>query len=246
METRIYRSVKHALLVRREDVEGLASFIRQQYARLEFSAHCTDGSTLTTELPNDLLDFENRSDRRIDELRLAFRRDDIAERGDIEFSDEGSRRSRWTVWSNDDGFAQQIATELGKRIRATRPWYSWLSRTRPTIVFIAWLVLLGSALTWYDLIKTGRFASMDHKTPDSGEMWSVLVPILAVLGLCLLVIEKSWSWLFPKLWFLIGRQAREFEKRERVRRWVFGGVLGAILIGLLVNYLSVAFFTQRK
>jgi hypothetical protein len=47
--------------------------------------------------------------------------------------------------------------------------------------------------------------------------------------------------MFPRLWFLIGRQKREFEKRERVRRWVFGGVIGAIMIGLVVNYLS-AFF----
>ncbi len=52
--------------------------------------------------------------------------------------------------------------------------------------------------------------------------------------------------MFPKLWFLIGRQKREFEKRERVRGWLFGGVIGAIIIGFLVNYLSVALLSQRK
>ena len=241
METRIYRSAKHALLVSREDIEGLANFLGQRYQRLEFSAHCTDGSTLTTTTANELLDFENRSDRRIDEIKLEFRQNDIAERGDIDFSDQAFRLCRWTVWSNDDGLAQQIAGELGQRVRASRPWYSWITLARPAIVFVGLVVLFGAALTWHDLLKTGHLPSMERKTPDFGDVFSLLIPILIVLGACLFFAEKVWSWMFPKLWFLIGRQKREFEKRERVRRWLFGGVIGAIMIGLVVNYWSVFF-----
>jgi hypothetical protein len=246
METRIYRSAKHALLVSREDIEGTAEFVRRRYARLEFSAHCTDGSTLTTKNADEILNFENRNDRRIDELKLEFRQDDITERGDIQFSDEGFRLCRWTVWSNDDGFAQQIATELGQRVRASRPWYSWIIRIRPTAVFVGFLLLLSATLTWGYLLKTGHLPSTEHPSPDFAEIFNVLLPILVILGLCLLLAEKVWSWMFPKLWFLIGRQTREFEKRERVRRLVFGGVIGAIVIGLIVNYLSAIFLSQRR
>jgi hypothetical protein len=246
METRIYRSAKHALLVSREDIEGIANFLSERYQRLEFSAHCTDGSTLTTKIANELLDFENRNDRRIDELKLEFRQNDVEERGDVESGDHGFRLCRWTVWSNDDGLAQQIATELGQRIRATRPWYSWISRTRPSYVLPALMVVFGVIATWHDLIVTGRFASTSHPTPDFWEMLNVLLPFALVLVIAVLFFDKVWSWMFPKLWFLIGRQRREFEKRERVRRWIFGGVIGAILLGLIVNYLSGLFLSQRK
>ena len=238
METRIYRSAKHALLVGREDVEGLANFLSQRYQHLEFSAHCTDGSTLTTTVAAEILDFENRNDRRIDELKLAFRQADVQERGDVEFGDAGTRLCRWTVWSNDDGLAQQVATELGQRIRATRPWYSWLSRTYVVFIFPVFLMLLGTIGIWRHLLRTGRLPSMDHPTPDFSEMIAILLPFSVVVVLGLLFIDKAWAWMFPKLWFLIGRQKREFRKRERVRRWVFGGVIGAIVIGVIANYLS--------
>jgi len=246
METRIRRSVKHALLVSREDIEGLANFLGQRYELLGFSAHCIDGSTLTTKTAKELLDFDNRNDRRIDEIRLEFQQTDFSERGDIEFSDEAFRVCSWTVWSNDDGLAQQIASELGKRVRASRPWYSWITWARPMFIFPALLMLLGVAITWHDFFKTGRLPSMERKTPDFGDVFTLLIPILVVLGACIFFAEKVWSWMFPKLWFLIGRQKREFEKRERVRGWLFGGVIGAIIIGFLVNYLSVALLSQRK
>jgi hypothetical protein len=245
METRIYRSAKHALLVSREDIEGLANFLSQRYQHLKFSAHCTDGSTLTTAIANELLDFENRNDRRIDELKLEFRQNDLEERGDVEFSDQVFRVCRWTVWSNDDGLAQQIAMELSQRIRATRPWYSWISRTRLAYLLPALLMLLGVVTTWHHLITTGRFASIEHPSPDFGETISILLPIVLVFVVGVLFFDKVWSWMFPKLWFLIGRQKREFEKRERVRRWVFGGVIGAIVIGCIANYLS-AILLPRK
>jgi hypothetical protein len=187
---RIHRSVKHALLVSREDIEGLANFLGQRYQLLGFSAHCIDGSTLKTKTAKELLDFDNRNDRRIDEISLEFQQTDFSERGDIEFSDEAFRVCSWTVWSNDDGLPQQIASELGKRVRASRPWYSWITWARPMFIFPALLMLLGVAITWHDFLKTGRLPSMERKTPDFGDVFTLLIPILLVLGVCIFFAEK--------------------------------------------------------
>jgi len=234
------------MLVSRDDIEALSAFLNQRYQQLAFSARCADGSVLTTDKAAELLEFDNRNDRRIHGLTIEFRQKDFAERGDIEIRDKGDERCSWTVCSNDDSRAQQVALELGQRIRACRPWYSWISRTRPWLVIVGFLLLFFVIIEWQQFLRSGNFTSTGKPVPESGEVFLIALPILLLLGGLIFLLELLWSWLFPKVWFLIGRQKREMEKRERVRRWVFGSVIGATLLGIIINYISAIFLAPHK
>jgi hypothetical protein len=47
---------------------------------------------------------------------------------------------------------------------------------------------------------------------------------------------------FPKLWFSIGRQAHEYERRKTARHWIFGvlilGTFLSVVGSLIANYIS--------
>src|SRR5439155_20181224 len=120
------------------------------------------------------------------------------------------------------------------------------SRTRPWLVILGLFVLFLVIVEWLQFLRSGTLTSTGKPVPESGEVLVFALPVLIVLGGLIFLLEILWSWLFPKVWFLIGRQKREMEKRERVRRWVFGSVIGATLLGIIINYISAIFLAPHK
>ena len=241
MATRIHRAKSHAIFLEEDDLRALWNFLSHHYSKIEYEASCRDGSTLTGENIDALLALENPRTRMIEGLKLTFRRAEFEERGSVEFSDAGFRTSACTVNGTNDPDTLYIANELTRMLGEYRPWYSVLRWLSPWV--LVWLGSLAFFVysAWNSLLTTGNVPKgSDVSLLELVSVFYVLLPFLLAGALVFVLSRKAWDWLFPQLWFAIGRQKAAFARKQVVRRWVFGGIILAAAVGLMVNWISAA------
>src|SRR5882724_2486142 len=138
---------------------------------------------------------------------------------------------------HDDKRALKVADELGRLLRECRSPYSPLTRISGGAALMIGLLLCLTPLEWWSFFKTGHLAAASG--PLSWELLLFLLPLIAVGIVLAGYVERGWKWMFPKLWFSIGRQSREFDKRSNVRKVVFGVILLEIVVNIVANLLSI-------
>ena len=150
----------------------------------------------------------------------------------------GGGLSSFSLSINDtnDARALKMANELGNRLGDCKPWYSLFTRfsvaTLIAICYFCW----SSITVWRIVSKYGVFP----KGPDG--TWIILIYLL--IPVCLLYfaivtfIQKGWDWVFPQIWFSIGRQVRGFESREKIRKLILGGICGSLFLGVMGNIIA--------
>jgi hypothetical protein len=244
MATRIYRSKNHAIFITIDDLQGLRNFLAQHYETFEWEAACADGSHLTNTELQSFLDFENPNSRKIKSLTVSFRRENFEERGTVVFENGGSHTCSCNIHGVDDADTLHIANELTRMFREYRPWYSFLRWMPPGIIMAVVCIGVGVYSSWHTLITTGKL----NKAPEASfvEAIYVFLPFMLAFMVVVVLLHFAWDWLFPNVWFAIGRQLTAFTRKQAVRRWIFGSMLLAILLGILVNWISAKFLSGPR
>src|SRR5581483_9168252 len=159
MATWIYRRKTHPVFITSDDLTGLQEFLAAKYQEFEWEAECIDGSHLVHDQLKPILDFENPRVRRIESLKVTFRRQNFKERGSVEFGDSGFRSCSCSIHGDDDAATLHIANELTRMFGEYRPWYFVARWLRPWVIFVGLSLFFGflSALTD---AKTGKWPAM--------------------------------------------------------------------------------------
>lgn len=235
MHTEIERERSHAMVLTADDIAAIVRLLGAAYEGLTIAASCSDGSKLSTADAKELLEYENPRFRRIESLRI--RSGEIVEDGCV-LMISGRTDSTWgfSISDDDDKRALALANELEKRLNDCKPWYSILTRISPMVAFWAIAFTLLVISTWWRVLATGHFPTASNISYV--ELIYFVAPLVLAYVLIFSYADRGWRWLFPTVWFCIGRQNREFEKRARVRYWIFGGVGLAIIVSVLANLIS--------
>src|SRR5438105_496749 len=98
----------------------------------------------------------------------------------------------------------------------SKPWYSLILRLRPSRVLWTAMIAFLVVLNWRYVLLMGKLPDAKLGFDSFIAMIYLLVPFVLVLIAAVIYLDKAWDWLFPKAWFLIGRQSREFERRVSV------------------------------
>lgn len=241
IKTTIQRSVQHAILMDAEEVRSVASYLSSKYRAVEFTLNCNDGSTVTTNDMDDVLNFENLSHRRIESMKMSFYDDPRTEDGGEVVIGSLIASALFVVRGSDDAKELQIANELTQRIREMRPWYSWIRRLNPPTILVGGMVIAMTLWGIWAAIAGQRSEAGSTELPTAVVV-GVLLPSIAAVVALIIYSDIGWNWLFPRVFFAIGRQIRELERRAKWRRWIFGGLLITILLGLLIEGLGKVIF----
>ena len=168
-------------------------------------------------------------------FKIVFRGKSFEDSGDIELGETGSHTARWVVRTTDDVKATHVADELGRRVSELRPWHSLLRRLRPTLVLWAVFICYLIVSKWHQLLKTGRLSEAQFGFGTFVDVTYLMAPVLVIVLVAGIALEKVWDWFFPHVWFLTGRQVREWNRRTTVRRYTFVVVGLGIVLGVLSN-----------
>jgi hypothetical protein len=222
LKTAITCQVTHALVLAREDLAGIAAALRENYpGPFAFEAAYSDGTTRTHADFPDLLSYENPSFRRLTSLKLiagAAQEDGC----NLVIKPRLLNSCRIHIADSDEKRARKLADELSNRLAECRPLYSFATRFSP-----AWCCAASMLIGLVLLHATGVI-----------DLEVFLIPGLFLIAVTSLYFGYGWKWLFPKVWFLLGRQEKEFAKRATIRNWIFGTILGGVVIGVLGNLVT--------
>jgi hypothetical protein len=242
MKTNISKPISHSLLIDSDDVFSLYSYIVSKYKGVEITGNCNDGSQLETNDIQDLLQFENLNHRKIVSISFYARNDtnEYHEKFALSIKDSTFSSAELDLSSNNDEKALIISQEIQKRLAGMKPAYDWIARVPlPVALLVFGFVVIS-------FIGTGIFLGVIHlvnaeKAFGVGDTISFMFS-LAIYIVVVLPLEKLRKFLFPKVFFLIGKQKKTMETIHFWRNLIFGTVIGAILIGLIVNWISNTFF----
>jgi hypothetical protein len=214
----------------------LTQFLLNHYSDAKFSARCSDGSRLTSDKLEEILEFPNPSFRKIENFEISFDQKSFNDSGEIELGAAGSYTTQLTVRGTDDMKVTHVANEVSRQLAELRPAYWLIMKLRPSIVLWAALISYLVVVNWVYVLATGKRIESPVGMSGFISLIYVLIPVLLVLAAAVLFLDKAWDWLFPKAWFLIGRQSREFERRAAARKFVFIAIGASIVVGVASNY----------
>jgi hypothetical protein len=130
-----------------------------------------------------------------------------------------------------------VANEVSRQLAELRPAYWLLTKLRPSIALWAALIIYLVVMNWAYVLATGKLIESPVGTGGLISLIYILIPVMLILVAAVLYLDKAWDWLFPKVWFLIGRQSREFERRAAVRKFVFIAIGASVVVGIASNYI---------
>ena len=231
MRTKIHRSWKQATVIDEIDITKIHQDLSEEYDSVKFKADCSEGSTLTFESLDELIEYENPNFRRINKVNIFFSEQDNS--GGLFFHD--SAAIGLLIEDIDDKRALKVATAIEQRIRYCKPWYSFLARL-PLGVYIGTLgIVYYTIFNWLNFLRTDRLIDV----PFSLSVVYIILPFVAIYLLFLHFADKLWKKAFPRFWLGIGRQKDEYKKGTLMRRWILGAV-ATILLGITANLITMA------
>lgn len=236
MHTNINRSVKHALLLRVDDIKLLWDLLADHYDDLKATISCVDGSELHTTTFAELDQYENPTFRKISELKLRCG-DYFGPTCNVTIGEKLFATASLTISDDpDDKRALKVADEFAKRMKECRPYYWLISYLKPTLVLWLLCVLWSTVQAWRAFIQSGGM--LPTSNVDIVTTLYILVPFLVLVIVVGVYLDRGWSWLFPKLWFDVGRQAQAYQRRVSVRHWVFGVIILSVVLSIIANLIT--------
>lgn len=230
----ISKDVNHSLLVDEGELKSLCDYLATKYDRLELTASCVDGTTLETSAVDDIVQFDNPTPRKIKGLTIDALKS-YEERVSIDI-DGGNLLGggSFTIKSLSDEDALVISSEILSKFAEMKPWYDLFARYKITYFILGFLavVLIGISfgVTFGFTPKTSS-----QITFDQWVVGFVIAIVIVNFGFWINALQR---YLFPRVFFLLGKQKRTMETIISVRKYVFSGVILAIIVGLVSNLLS--------
>ena len=236
MKANTYRACDHAVVIHKSDLEGFYDLFCSRYCEPRFKAECNEGSTLEFDSLQELLAFENHQFRRIDEIAVYFG-DDRGHGSLVLRSSIGGRATTMIIADHDSDRAFVVADDVEKRLRSCKPSYSFLSRVLGGAVVAVVFFAFGSVMFWTHVITTGSLAAVSFPLLST---FYITLPIVPLFFLVAKYANRYWEWLFPKVWFCLGRQEAEYGKRSNVRKTLAVSVGLALVVSVIAGVVTSA------
>ena len=242
MNSKTTKSFAGAIVVHPSDLKYLDEYLSRSFSEVTYLATCEDGTKLKPKDLEELLNYENPSFKRLATLSVLaggenYRDDNIeivmgkpvylsSKTVDVEFEFE------------DINQQYAFEKEIINRVKLLRPWYFWLSPIEWRFLLPALLFVSMLAYPFMTLMQKLRGIRVVEKPPQVKFSENVSVILLfLMIGVLFLVgyaVDNSRNFLFPKYFFVIGRQKEVYEKRRNIANVVFV----VIILGIIINILS--------
>ncbi|HEY3312153.1 MAG TPA: hypothetical protein VGK00_10990 [Anaerolineales bacterium] len=240
MKTNISKTISHSLLVDSDDILSIHSFISSKYNRVIIVGKCNDGSQLEITDIQDLLQFENLNYRKIESITFyaGNNNGEDEEKFSLNIQDRTFYSSELIVSSNDDQKALYVTQEILKRLADTKPSYDWVARISVLTALLIFLLSL-----WF-VLQASVYLKIIHiqgEISDGVGAFNNAIFFAIILIAITYPIDRLRKYLYPKLFFLLGKQKKTIETIRFWRNFIFVTVILTIILGIAVNVITNLF-----
>jgi len=238
------REIRHALVIEEEELLKISGLIAEKYEEIEIIARCSDKTILKSKDINDIIRFENHNFRKIESISIkGFNSVEENLYLTIVNRDFISTTAEFSVSSKKEKDLNYILGKLDELFLGAKPWYNFLTKISVfwSLFFPLLSIISGVVAILYLYLKfTGKILQDTSKLNlSTAEVLLITIIIICLLYIICSPIDKLRGWLFPKLFFLLGRQKKTMEKIESVRKVLFIviciGLVVSIVAGLLLR-----------
>lgn len=233
MRSKINRDIRNSLLLSEDDIRSIQAFLEREYNFVDITAKCNEGTTLDECGIADIIAFPNLNSRRIVSVDWSASPSDRW--SDREHARLSINADRWipgaslTIVSTDDKKALYVAHELTLLLREMRPSHDWFARHSlfefAGAIAVLLVLLAPEGLTAHATWIERALAGLLLVVPYVGSIW---------------LLDRGRRWLFPRVFFLIGRQRQEYDRRSAWRQHLFAtlllGVVASLVAGIILSY----------
>ena len=236
MQARADLELRHAVVLKADDVKKIWKILDEAVGQVSATAACTDHITRPFANINDLAEYENPRARQIASLEFSARSSDWQQEVYLRLR-ELPNTITLRVYGPEP-FVSHLKDALADVLDGLRPWYSPIARIIPT--YLVSYVLLSVGVISYSMPMPSW--KIHFERPADFIYLAIILLFIAGVFLAVFVkgldkLDKLWKRLFPLATFAIGQG----QERHRVDEWIRTGVLiGPVLIGLVIrNILSM-------
>ena len=220
-----------------EDLRRLIQLLESRVGPVSWTILCSDGIDRTGDDIEELLDFDNAPNRRIQHLRL--RAHDAEDRCSAAVSLGGRGNVIEASIEGSTGFVDQLHPVLESHLSGLREWYTRVARADFVV-----LLLLFPAFVWGGsvLLRAFGFIGVSNEFPEPLEIQRERASAILITGF-IGVVAAGWGLnkirekLFPLVTFAIGQGKRSYETLEKVRWGVIVALGVSLGAGLLLSFL---------
>ncbi|MCB2408470.1 hypothetical protein [Hymenobacter lucidus] len=247
-----HSSISQASLLTSQSIEEFDQFLRNHFQTITYTGKLVEGTSIDFLFKENVLSYSNNNRRNLESIEIKCYGEFADREWDkylsISFKDEMSLIKPKTISyhlsyeSREWGF--KFEDDLLSEIKIFKPIYNILTYAD----FIGGFLLLLPAILVLFLVLDGAFRLMGRRpvfasgnaNNTSNDLSSIsivflIITIVIVLGY---VLNKIRDYLFPRLYIATGRQSKEYEKKM----WIAGILLGTIVLGLAIEFLSSILF----
>lgn len=223
-----------AFLLNEQRFRQLVSLLQELTgsAELEYTVRLSDNSSVTCSSADEVLNIQNSKHR---QMKSIFVETPILEKPRVEVKfqrDSNSKPVEYTV-SGDERNVFHAFARLDEYFAGLRQWYSPINPGRLR-TFMVYSVLL-YPITF--IVLPQLLALLTGEVLSSGEAIAVfIILLLLITGLGLWALDALTTRLFPRGTFAIGDGVDRNSNLVRARR-VIGGLLAALIVGIVGNYI---------
>ncbi len=229
MKVEFSKTIYHSLLIQEEDLRSICSFVSSRFKNLKIIASCMDGSRFESEDINEILLFDNPKFRRIKSIRVEG---DSGSREQISVDIDSDRFSTASIFllSESDDQAVYISREILNMLAEMKPSYHLLARIPVSGVLAAFWV------AWTTLYTASMMLGFVHPSISrfSGiQQLNISIVLAIIFFVVTYPFDRLQRYLFPKVFFLLGKQKKAMETIKQWRSFIFYGLLLSIITGIV-------------
>lgn len=232
MKGQISKSYKFSTNISCDDLQRLNDFIMSEYSFVKYKITTIDGAEYEIESFDKILNYENHSSRKIDQIfiyanhenkHLRIFNDFEMKLRDLSRFPDSINYSIRNISNNEITYYTSNLNELLENFKSPS---SWLHSIWISLVF-SWMLLI---------IFSISFTFFFQDKIDKTFLYLSMLSFSFALGYFLpWVFEKITSFLFPRTIFCIGKQIKYQEKKKSLRHNILYSVIIAFIVGVLVS-----------
>lgn len=230
----ITKEIDYAILIEEEDLVNLFNLVSEKYKELEITVNCKDKTKLKTNNIREIITYSNDNFKKIVSLSI-YARSSTNNRLSLDIDAErySNRVATFSIESVNEEEFNYIKNKLENWFIGVRQWYSYFSKIDIWNLSFPLTVFTGIAILGYSNAELHK--SNVYITKIVGTIFIISFLLGVILLLFAKPINKLQNYIFPRIFFALGKQKNILSSITNIRLGIIISLLIAIVLELTTN-----------
>lgn len=235
-----------AILILESELIKFINFLSQHFFEVKINGKTKDGTNISFSSKEEFISYSNYEKRKIIEFELSC--SDTDQSVDIKFKNEREffkpKIITYNLRYNNQDWGFKFEDDLRQELKEFRPYYNFLTFVDLTLGLP--LIAAGMIIFIFCIDYLSKFAGLPgftnvdyYNTNNSQSSWIVGVAWCIPIILFGYFLNLFRNYLFPILFIALGKQLKEYQKRQTISYIIFGVILMGIIVNLISDFIKI-------